>query len=80
MNQVKSKKFLVNATVALSGLLMPFLSLAQTPPPPNNGQNPDNHTLAVPFSSGMNLIFLAAGVVLAFIVFKKIQKKRLSKA
>ncbi|UAY52774.1 hypothetical protein [Ferruginibacter albus] len=81
MNQIIKQVAIYKKSVLillLSVCLLPAATYAQTPPPPNNGQNPDNHTLAVPFDDTMNLFFLALAIGFAFILFKKMQKRKIS--
>ncbi|UAY51601.1 hypothetical protein [Ferruginibacter albus] len=61
--------------------ILPVVSFAQddspSAPGPQGGSPDQNHTLAVPFDSNMNFMFLLIAVFFAAIVIRKIQAKKL---
>ena len=75
-------KLLQYSLMLLGLFILPALASAQsTPPPPTgsggtgNGGIPDS-PLSVPFDNRLSLLLLLAGVVLALVVMKEIQKKK----
>jgi len=77
-------KLLQYSLLLLGLFILPALVSGQsTPPPPTgsggtgNGGIPDSPgPLSVPFDNRLSLLLLLAGVVLALVVMKEIQKKK----
>ncbi len=80
---VNAVKMQLTKISLIAGLfILPALGYAQSPGSPPGGDGGDGTTPfgpAAPIDNKMDLVFLAAGILFAVIVFIRIQKNRASK-
>jgi hypothetical protein len=75
----KFKKSMNRVFLVLGSMIIfPGISIAQPTDPGPQGGTPD--PLSVPFDSRLSLLLLAAGVVFAIIIIRKMQKSKTVKS
>jgi len=63
-------KVILFAVMIIGTVILPNMGYAQ----PDPGGNPDgNPPVSVPFDKGMSIALIAAGIILAVVVFKKLK-------
>ena len=79
IKQYRFKQLLQSVIAGLMVIVLPGIAFGQAPPLPGNGGIPDT-PLSVPFDDHLSILLLAAGMILAVVVFARLKKNSIAKA